>query len=126
MASITRFDPFSEMVMLTMRTYNGEASAPALDVHETGDEIIVTAAQPGQYLYRERHYGNFHRQLQLPVRVQGDAARADVKARQIEVKPAPSQAESLDQWPAGRVNSTLRGEAARRRAVDVRRSGNGR
>lgn len=141
MARITRFDPFSEMVTLrqatdrlfedsfvnplTMRTYNGEASAPALDVHETGDEIIVTAALPGQYVYRERHYGNFHRQLQLPVR-QGDAARAEVKPRQIEVKPAPSQAESLDQWQAGRVNSTLRGEPARRRAVDVRRSGNGR
>jgi hypothetical protein len=51
MASITRFDRFSEMVTLrqamdprfedsfvnplTLRSYNGEAPAPALDVHET-------------------------------------------------------------------------------------------
>lgn len=155
MANITRFDPFSEMLTLrqamdrlfedsfvnplTLRTYNGEASAPALDVHETGDEIIVTAALPGlkaegvcititgqtlsisgefkadekvkrdQYLYRERRHGSFHRQLQLPVRVQGDAATAsfedgvltltipkaeEVKPRQIEVKPAAGQVES--------------------------------
>ena len=155
MANLTRFDPFSEMVTLrqamdrlfedsfvsplTLRTFNGEASAPALDVHETGDEIVVTAALPGlkpedvdititgqnlsirgefkaddkverdQYLYRERRYGTFHRQLQLPVRVQGDAATAtfedgvltlsipkseEVKPRQIQVKPAPKQVES--------------------------------
>ncbi|HEY7526878.1 MAG TPA: Hsp20/alpha crystallin family protein [Candidatus Limnocylindria bacterium] len=155
MANLTRFDPFSEMVTLrqamdrlfedsfvsplTLRAYNGEAAAPALDVHETGDEIVVTAALPGlkaedvdititgqnlsirgefkadekverdQYLYRERRYGTFHRQLQLPVRVQGDAATAtfedgvltlsipkaeEVKPRQIQVKPAPKQVES--------------------------------
>jgi HSP20 family protein len=154
MANITRFDPFSEMVTLrqamdrlfedsfvnplTLRSYNGEAPGPALDVHETGDEIVVTAALPGlkaedvnititgqtltvrgefkaddkvkreQYLYRERRYGSFQRQLQLPVRVQGDAATAsfedgvltlaipkaeEVKPRQIEVKPAPKQVE---------------------------------
>ena len=54
-----------------------------------------------QYLYRERRYGTFNRQLQLPVRVKGDAAEAtfenglltlhvpkaeEVKPRQIEVK----------------------------------------
>jgi len=155
MANLTRFDPFSEMVTLrqamdrlfedsfvsplTLRGYNGEAPAPALDVHETGDEIVVTAALPGlkaedvdititgqnlsirgefkadekverdQYLYRERRHGSFHRQVQLPVRVQGDAASAtfedgvlrlsipkaeEVKPRQIQVKPAPKQVES--------------------------------
>jgi len=155
MANLTRFDPLSEMVTLrqamdrlfedsfvsplTLRAYNGEAPAPALDVHETGDEIVVTAALPGlkpedvdititgqtlsirgefkadekverdQYLYRERRYGSFHRQLQLPVRVQGDAATAtfedgvlrlsipkaeEVKPRQIGIKPAPKQVES--------------------------------
>jgi HSP20 family protein len=154
MANLTRFDPLSEMVTLrqamdrlfedsfvsplTLRAYNGEAPAPALDVHETGDEIVVTAALPGlkpedvdititgqtlsirgefkadekverdQYLYRERRYGSFHRQLQLPVRVQGDAATAtfedgvltlkipkaeEVKPRQIKVKPAMKQVE---------------------------------
>jgi HSP20 family protein len=154
MANITRFDPFGEMVTLrqamdrlfedsfvsplTLRSYNGEAPAPALDVHQTADEIVVTAALPGvkpddvdititgqtlsirgefkadekverdQYLYRERRHGSFHRQLQLPVRVQGDAASAtfedgvltlripkseDVKPRQIQVKAAPKQVE---------------------------------
>jgi HSP20 family protein len=155
MANLTRFDPFSEMVTLrqamdrlfedsfvsplTLRSYNGEAPGPALDVHETGDEIVVSAALPGikpedvdititgqtlsirgefkadekverdQYLYRERRFGTFHRQLQLPVRVQGDAATAtfengvltltipkaeEVKPRQIQIKPAPKQVAS--------------------------------
>jgi HSP20 family protein len=150
MANITRFDPFSEMVTLrqamdrlledsfvsplSWRRVNGEALSPSLDVHQTPDEIVVTAALPGlrpedvdititgqtlsirgefkaddeisrdQYLYRERRYGTFHRQLQLPVRVQGDSAAADfengvltlripkseeVKPRQIQVKAAP-------------------------------------
>ncbi len=155
MANITRFDPFGEMVTLrqamdrlfedsfvsplTLRTYNGEASAPALDVHQTADEIVVTAALPGlkaedvdititgqtlvirgefkedsdvgrdQYLYRERRFGTFQRQVQLPVRVQGDAANAtfedgvlrlsipkaeEVKPRQIQVKASPKQVDS--------------------------------
>jgi HSP20 family protein len=155
MANITRFDPLGEMVTLrqamdrlfedsfvsplTLRTYNGEGTSPALDVHQTADEIVVSAALPGmkaedvdititgqtlsirgefkadekverdQYLYRERRYGSFHRQLQLPVRVQGDAATAnfedgvltlripkseEVKPRQIHIKAAPKQVES--------------------------------
>jgi len=155
MANITRFDPFGEMVTLrqamdrlfedsfvsplTLRTFEGEANAPALDVHQTADEIVVTAALPGlkaedvdititgqtlsirgefkaheevtrdQYLYRERRFGTFHRQLQLPVRVQGDAATAtfedgvlrlsipkaeEVKPRQIQVKATPKQVEA--------------------------------
>jgi HSP20 family protein len=154
MANLTRFDPFTEMVSLrqamdrlfedsfvsplTWRTHNGESPGPALDVHQTADEIVVSAALPGlkaedvdititgqtlsirgefkadeeverdQYLYRERRYGTFHRQLQLPVRVQGDATTAtfddgvltlripkadEVKPRQIQVKPAPRQVE---------------------------------
>ena len=155
MANVTRYDPFSEMVTLrqamdrlfedsfvnplTLRAYSGEAAAPALDVHETGDDIVVTAALPGlkaedvdititgqslsirgefkadekvqrdQYLYRERRYGSFNRQLQLPVRVQGEAANAtfenglltltipkaeEVKPRQIQVKAAPKQVDA--------------------------------
>ena len=147
MANITRFDPFSDMITLrqamdrlfedsvvsplSWRTLSGGATGPALDVHQTPDEIVVTAALPGikpedvdititgqtlsirgefkadekvgrdQYLYRERQYGTFHRQLQLPVRVQGDRAEAtfehgvlhlsipkaeEVKPRQIQVK----------------------------------------
>ncbi|MGZ8475022.1 MAG: Hsp20/alpha crystallin family protein [Candidatus Limnocylindria bacterium] len=123
MANITRFDPVSEMISLrsamdrlfedsfvspvTWRTIaGGEAVAPALDVHETADEIVVTAALPGmkaedveitmtgqnltlrgefkaddevkrdQYLVRERRYGSFHRSIQLPMRVEGSKAEA--------------------------------------------------
>jgi HSP20 family protein len=154
MANITRYDPFGEMVTLrqamdrlfedsfvsplSWRTLNGETSTAALDVHQTDDEIVVSASLPGlkpedvdititgqtlsirgefkadekvnrdQYLYRERRYGSFNRQLQLPVRVRGDAATAtfengvltlripkaeEVKPRQIEIKAAPKQVE---------------------------------
>ena len=157
MANLTRFDPFGEMVTLrqamdrlfedsfvsplTWRTFDGQATQPALDVHQTDDEIVITAALPGlkaedvdititgqtltirgefkaddevkrdQYLYRERRFGTFSRQLQLPVRVQGDAATAtfedgiltlrvpkaeEVKPRQIHVKAAPKQVEASD------------------------------
>jgi HSP20 family protein len=149
MANITRYNPYGELVTLrdamgrlfedsfvsplTWRQLDGETLNPAIDVHQTGEEIIVTASLPGlkaddvdititgqtlsirgefkadesisrdQYLYRERRYGTFHRQLQLPVRVQGDAASAtfedgvltlkipkaeEVKPRQVKVKPA--------------------------------------
>ena len=147
MANITRYSPYGELVTLrdamgrlfedsfvsplTWRQLDGEMLNPAIDVHQTADEIIVTASLPGlkaedvdititgqtlairgefkadetvsrdQYLYRERRY-----QLQLPVRVQGDAANAtfedgvltlripkaeEVKPRQVKVKPAIKQ-----------------------------------
>jgi HSP20 family protein len=123
MANITRFDPFGEMVSLraamdrlfedsfvsplSWRTIaGGDGFTPALDVHETADDIVVTAALPGvkaddveitmtgqnlqlrgeikadekverdQYIYRERRYGSFSRSIQLPVRVEGDRAQA--------------------------------------------------
>jgi HSP20 family protein len=124
MANITRYDPLNEMVSLrsamdrlfedsfvsplTWRTIGGgnESLTPPIDVHETPDELVVTAALPGmkaddveitmtgqtltlrgefkaddevtkdQYLYRERRFGSFSRTLQLPVRVQGDRAQA--------------------------------------------------
>lgn len=122
MANITRFDPLGEMVSLRQamdrlfedsfimpvgRGMSGtEGVNPALDVHETADDLVVTAALPGvkpedveitmtgqnlslrgqfkadesverdQYLYRERRYGAFHRTLQLPVRVEGERAEA--------------------------------------------------
>jgi HSP20 family protein len=123
MANITRLDPLGEMVSLrsamdrlfedsivsplSWRTIGGgETLTPPVDVHETGDEIVVTASLPGikaedlditmtgqnltlrgefksddevsrdQYLYRERRFGSFSRSLQLPVRVQGDKADA--------------------------------------------------
>jgi HSP20 family protein len=126
---------------LTWRSFDGEALSPALDVHENGDEIVVEAALPGmapedvdititgqtltlrgemkassaengdQYLYRERRFGTFHRQLQLPVRVEGERADAtfehgvltlripkadEVKPRQIQVRAAPKAVASSD------------------------------
>jgi HSP20 family protein len=148
MANLTRYDPFNEMITLrqamdrlfedsfvspfTWRTIEGESgTAPALDVHQTANEIVVTAALPGvkpeevditltgqtlqirgefksdekvdrnQYLYRERRYGTFSRQVQLPVRVTGDKTEAtfengvltlripkaeEVKPKQIQIK----------------------------------------
>ena len=126
MANITRFDPLGEMVSLRSamdrlfedsfvnplgwRTLNGnDTVTPPIDVHESADEIVVSAALPGmkaddveitmtgqsltlrgefkadekverdQYLYRERRFGSFSRSLQLPVRVQGDKADATFK-----------------------------------------------
>jgi HSP20 family protein len=123
MANITRFDPLGEMVSLrsamdrlfedsfvsplNWRTIaNGDSITPPIDVHETDDEIVVTASLPGvkaddveitmtgqtlslrgefkaddevkrdQVLYRERRFGSFSRSLQLPVRVQGERAEA--------------------------------------------------
>lgn len=119
----------------SLRTVRGEQLNPALDVHQNADEIVVTATLPGmkpedveititgqslsirgelkadesverdQYLYRERRFGSFHRQLELPTRVEGDRAEAtfengvlrlaipkaeDTKPRQIEIKAAPA------------------------------------
>lgn len=123
MANITRFDPLGEMVSLRSamdrlfedsfvsplgwRTVNGTDNInPPVDVHETPDDIVVTASLPGvkaddvdititgqnltvrgefkaddeikrdQYLYRERRHGSFSRSLQLPVRVEGERAEA--------------------------------------------------
>ena len=123
MANITRFDPLGEVVSLrsavdrlfedsfvsplSWRTISGgDAIAPPVDVHESADEIVVSASLPGikatdleitmtgqnltlrgefkaddevkrdQYLYRERRFGAFSRSIQLPVRVQGDKADA--------------------------------------------------
>lgn len=154
MANVTRYNPYGELVTLrdamgrlfedsfvsplTWRQLDGEMLNPAMDVHQTGDEIIVTASLPGlkaedvdititgqtlairgefkadekverdQYIYRERRYGTFRRQIELPVRVQGDATTAtfddgvltlripkaeEVKPRHIKVKPAMKQVE---------------------------------
>jgi HSP20 family protein len=113
------------------RHYTGEPLGVKVDLHQTDDALVVTASLPGvrpedvevtitgqtlsisgelkaeeqvereQYLYRERRTGSFARQLELPVRVEGDKAEAtfehgllrltipkaeDVKPRQIEVK----------------------------------------
>lgn len=116
-------------------------SAP-IDVHENADEIVVTASLPGvkpddvemtitgqaltlkgefkadetvdrgDYLYRERRFGNFNRSIQLPVRVEGDRAEAtfengvltlripkseEVKPRQIQIKPSHESSDTTNQ-----------------------------
>lgn len=123
MANITRYDPLGQMVSLrsamdrlfedsfvsplSWRTIAGaEGISPAIDVHETDDELVVTAALPGmksedldititgqhltlrgelkadetverdRYLYRERRFGSFNRSIELPLRVQGEKAEA--------------------------------------------------
>ena len=108
---------------------------PALDVHETPDALVMTMALPGvppdevdititgqnltirgefkpdesvateQYLYQERRYGSFTRQIQLPLRVQPEKAEAsfengllrlsipkaeEVKPRQIQIRAGRS------------------------------------
>lgn len=105
---------------------------PPIDVRQTDDEVILTAALPGvkpedvnvtitgqtinlrgsmkqekeikeeEYLYQERRYGSFNRSIQVPMRVQGDQAKAsfedgvlkisipkaeEVKPRQIQIQP---------------------------------------
>jgi HSP20 family protein len=113
------------------RSGEGAQISPAIDVHETPDAVVVTASLPGirpedveitmtgqvlsirgefkedesvsrdQYLYQERRYGTFARQIQLPMRVQGDKAEAsfengllrlqipkaeEIKPRQIQIR----------------------------------------
>jgi len=125
MANLVRWDPFGEMWSLRqamdrlfedawVRPWGGRRSdedgAPtrslALDLYETGDNLVVTAAVPGvrpediditiqgdvltikgetqtekdaaeeHYHLRQRRYGRFYRQVELPKSVKSDAAEA--------------------------------------------------
>lgn len=149
MALLTRWNPAGEMLSLKqamdrlfddsfvnpagwLTIANGQA-LPAIDMYQTTDDIVVSAALPGMsqddveitltgqtlslrgefrtpeyvndqnVVYQERRYGTFHRQIPLPVRVDGDSAQAtfesgvltlripkapEVKPRHIEIKPA--------------------------------------
>ncbi|MDH4335328.1 MAG: Hsp20/alpha crystallin family protein [Chloroflexota bacterium] len=123
---------------LSWRRVEGETVSPSIDLHETTDDLVVTASLPGlkaedveititgqtlsirgefkadekverdQYLYRERRFGAFHRQMSLPVRVVGDHATAtfedglltlrvpkaeEVKPHQIAIKATPKPVE---------------------------------
>jgi HSP20 family protein len=96
----TAFNP------MRWRWFENQALSPLVDVHETDDEVVVTASLPGikpedvditltgrtlvisgelkateqvedeQYLHRERRMGSFSRQVRLPVRVVGEKADA--------------------------------------------------
>ena len=71
-----------------------------------GQIMDDSAAEQGEYLYRERKFGRFGRQIQFPTRVEGESAEAsfengslrlrvpkaaDTKPRRIEIKPAEKQ-----------------------------------
>jgi HSP20 family protein len=117
----------------SLGTGDAAALTPPLDLYETGDNLVLSLALPGvkpedvnititgqtlqlrgefktdgsvkrdEYLHRERRFGTFNRQLELPIRVKGDEARAafedgvltltipkadEVKPRRIEIKPS--------------------------------------
>ena len=120
MSSLTRFEPFRDLLsmrdMLDRLMEEGLGrpqagylllGAPAVDMYQTDDEIVVKATVPGvrpeelsitvtgdaltirgeikedsehsgaTYHARERRYGSFARTLALPLAVVADKARAD-------------------------------------------------
>ena len=120
MASIVRWDPFREMMSLRdvmdrlvddafVRPTSGLGMlhAPAVDVIENEDEVVVKASLPGvrsddinisitgdmltirgeakserdeekdNYILRERRFGSFSRSLALPTSVVADKAKAE-------------------------------------------------
>jgi HSP20 family protein len=136
MSSIIRWDPFEEVgtlrramdrlfddVMLTGRrgrtTGDGTPAAawePAVEMFETGDEVVVRAEMPNvdpsnvdvsvtgdtitikgtvrheqekkdrNYYRRELRYGSYVRTLELPAEVKGGDAKATYKDGVLEVK----------------------------------------
>lgn len=137
MSSIIRWDPFEDMgslrqavdrlfddVMLSGRntgrtTTNGLPAAtwePAVEMYETGDEVVVRAEMPNvdpanvdvtvtadaitikgsvrqqeekkdrSYYRRELRYGSYVRTLPLPAEVKGGDAKATYKDGVLEVK----------------------------------------
>ena len=123
--AIERWQPFSELMSLRQAmdrlfedsfvrpsrilTTLGETAAPALDVYQTPNEVVVKAALPGlkpediniditgdtltikgetkaeqeikneDYLYQERRYGTFSRSVVLPGGLQPDKAEATME-----------------------------------------------
>lgn len=141
MANLVRWDPFGEMWSLRqamdrlfedawvrpwgVRRVDGEAtptSSLALDLYETGDDLVVTAAVPGvrpediditiqgevltikgeskaqkdvdegNYHLHERRYGRFHRQVALPTSVDADAAQAHFENGMVRLTLPKSEA----------------------------------
>lgn len=123
--AIQRWQPFSELMSLRqamdrlfedsfvrpsrLLTTLGEAAAPALDVYQTPNEVVVKTALPGlksedisiditgdtltikgetkaeqeikkeDYLYQERRYGNFSRSVVLPGGLHPERAEATLE-----------------------------------------------
>jgi HSP20 family protein len=125
------FEPFEQMMtewwrrplslsnMMQPRTWLGESMllrAPAVDVYEEAEEVVLKAEMPGMskedlqinlsdsvltisgekkkeedvkeedYTYSERSYGSFSRSLQLPCAVKADQAKAIFNNGVLEVK----------------------------------------
>jgi len=120
MANLTRWEPMREMMTLREAmdrlfddaftrplSINGGFTAPAIDMYQTDDEVVVKATLPGlkaedvdisvtgdtltlrgeykqeneqkeaRYHIREQRYGSFERSLLLPTDVKADKAVAD-------------------------------------------------
>jgi HSP20 family protein len=123
--AIQRWEPFSELMSLRQAmdrlfedsfvrpsgslTRLGGVAAPALDVYQTADEVVVKAALPGvkpddisieitgdtltirgetkaeqeikkeDYLYQERRHGAFSRSVILPGQLKADKAEATLE-----------------------------------------------
>jgi len=123
--AIERWQPFSELMSLRQAMDKlfedsfvrpsralaalGEVTAPALDIYQTPDEVVVKATLPGvkpedlsiditgetltirgetkveeevkkeDYLYHERRYGSFSRSVALPGGLETDKAEATME-----------------------------------------------
>ena len=120
MSNLTRWEPMREMMTLREAmdrlfddaftrplTINGDFTAPAIDMYQTEDDVVVKATLPGlraedvditvtgetltlrgeykqeneqknaRYHIREGRYGSFERSIMLPTDVKADQAKAD-------------------------------------------------
>jgi HSP20 family protein len=72
------------------RTEGMEVTAPAVDLYEEKDDIVVKAELPGidkdNYYRSERSYGSFVRTLELPKDVHTDKVKASFKNGILEVR----------------------------------------
>ena len=120
MSNLTRWEPMREMMTLREAmdrlfddaftrplSFSGVSAAPAIDMYQTDDEVVVKATLPGlkaedvditvtgetltlrgdykqeneekkaTYHIREQRYGSFERAILLPTDVKADKAKAD-------------------------------------------------
>ena len=130
---------FQDAFIPSVASFGGAQPWPAVDIVNTEDAFVVVAPLPGvepdqvditlenqtltirgqisddgetegaEYLYRERKFGTFSRQIQFPTRVEGEGAEAsfehgllrlrvpkaaETKPRRIAIKPAEKHAGS--------------------------------
>jgi HSP20 family protein len=147
--AITRWDPFSETMSLRqvmdrlfedawvhpgrfMGREAAEVGTLPLDVHETPDELVVTASLPGvkpedidltiqgdvlriqgemkrredikeeQIHRQERQFGRFYREVMLPMSVKSDAIQAHFENGVLTLR-LPKAEEAKPRWSWGRL-----------------------